>query len=190
MLVEMYLKHMKEITDKLTSIRASISGEDKFVLLGGLPPSHSTLVTALEACVNGVILNFVQQALIHKEQKLNAHSSSSLHSDQSSSAIVGAQQRSRSRKSVKRFGCGEVGHFRHDCPQKKHDHSRPAHNTVTAKENQSHTVMECLQHQLTLVILLGWASGLWTLEHPATDAGGTTVDGLPRDCKAREDWVG
>ena len=43
----------------------------------------------------------------------------------------------RSRKSVKCFGFGEVGHFPRDCPQKKHDHSRPAHNAETAEEKCS-----------------------------------------------------
>ena len=63
---------MKEITDKLAAIGAPISEEDQVVtLLGSLPPSYSTLVTALEARVDDVTLNFVQQALIHKEQKQN-----------------------------------------------------------------------------------------------------------------------
>ena len=92
--VEMHLKHMKEITDKLAAIGAPISEEDQVVmLLGSLPPSYSTLVTALEARVDDVTLNFVQQALIHEEQKQNGqfgHSSSSLPSDQSSSALVEA----------------------------------------------------------------------------------------------------
>ena len=70
-----HLKEMKEITDKLVSIGAPISEEDQVVtLLGSLPPSYSTLVTALEARVDDVQLDFVQQALIHEEQKQKGNS--------------------------------------------------------------------------------------------------------------------
>ena len=58
------MKEMKELTDKLASIGAAISEEDQVVtLLGSLLSSYSTIVTALEAHVDGVSLDFVQQAL-------------------------------------------------------------------------------------------------------------------------------
>ena len=50
--VEAHIKTMKELTDRLAAINAPISKEDQVVtLLGSLPPSYSTLVTALEARV-------------------------------------------------------------------------------------------------------------------------------------------
>lgn len=59
---------MKEITDRLAAIGAPISEEDQVVtLLGSLPPSYSTLVTALEARADDVKLSYVQQALVHEE---------------------------------------------------------------------------------------------------------------------------
>ena len=68
--VEAYLKHMKEIADRLAAIGAPIAEEDQVVtLLGSLPRSFSTLVTALEARGDGLTLNFVQQALVQEEQK-------------------------------------------------------------------------------------------------------------------------
>lgn len=61
---------MKELTDRLASIGAPIAEEDQVVtLLGSLPPSYSTIVTALEARVDSISLDFVQQSLIHEEQK-------------------------------------------------------------------------------------------------------------------------
>ena len=67
--MEAHLKEMKELTDKLASIGAAISEEDQVVtLLGSLPPTYSTIVTALEARVDDVSLDFVQQALVHEEQ--------------------------------------------------------------------------------------------------------------------------
>lgn len=62
--MEVHLKEMKEMTDKLSSIGALKSEEDQVVtLLGSLLPNYSTLVTALEAHVDDIQLNFVQQAL-------------------------------------------------------------------------------------------------------------------------------
>ena len=48
--MEAHIKNMKELTDRLAAINAPIAEEDQVVtLLGSLPPSYSTLVTALEA---------------------------------------------------------------------------------------------------------------------------------------------
>ena len=45
-----HIKCMKELSDKLASIGFAISEEDQMVtLLGSLPASYSSLVTALEA---------------------------------------------------------------------------------------------------------------------------------------------
>ena len=48
--IEYHLKQMKELSDQLAAIGAPITEEDQVVtLLGSLPRSFSTLVTALEA---------------------------------------------------------------------------------------------------------------------------------------------
>ena len=45
--VEEHIKNMKELTDRLAAINAPIAEEDQVVtLLGSLPSSYSTLVTA------------------------------------------------------------------------------------------------------------------------------------------------
>jgi hypothetical protein len=63
--LEAHLKY----TDQLAAIGSPISREDQVVtLLGSLPPSYSTLVTALEAHTDDLKFDFVQQVL---EQKLN-----------------------------------------------------------------------------------------------------------------------
>ena len=88
--IDMHLKEMKELADKLSSIGAPISKEDQVVtLLGSLPSSFSTVVTALETHVDDLTMHFVQ--LIHHERKLKAQESKSevLHD----SALVGAQKR-------------------------------------------------------------------------------------------------
>ena len=69
--IEKPLKHMKELTDRLAAIGAPIDEEDQVVtLLGSLPISYATLVTALESRGDDLTLNYVQQALVHEEQKM------------------------------------------------------------------------------------------------------------------------
>lgn len=72
--VEQHLKLMKYITDKLAAIEAPISEEDQVVtLLGSLSRSFATRVTAIEARVDGVGLDYVQQVLIHEERKQSSY---------------------------------------------------------------------------------------------------------------------
>ena len=140
---EAHLKHMKELTDKLAAIGAPISEEDQVVtLLGSLPKSYSTLVTALEARGDGLSLSYVQQALTHEEQKLSGESSMGgvKEERQQASALIG---REKGRKNLpwkpKCYGCGEAGHFRRDCP-KRMDHSScpcTTHNAKPVEEEQS-----------------------------------------------------
>ena len=71
-----YIKHMKEVADRVAAIDASISEEDQVVtLLGSLPHSYSTIVSALEAQgADNLSLSFVQQALVNEELKLSGDS--------------------------------------------------------------------------------------------------------------------
>ena len=88
---EKHLKHMKELTDQLATIGAPIAKEDQVVtLLGSLPKSYSTLFTALEARGDGISLNYVQQALVHEEQKLHGlRYSNNLDVHRGDTALVG-----------------------------------------------------------------------------------------------------
>ena len=95
---------MKELTDKLAAIGAPISEEDKVVtLLGSLPKSYSrsALVTALEARER-VSLSYVQQSLIHEEQKLNGEQAldSKMNAGHNTSALVGQLKGLRSQNAI------------------------------------------------------------------------------------------
>ena len=88
--MEHHLKHMKDITDKLAAIGVPISEEDQVVtLLGSLPRSFATLVTAIE--LSGQLIG-------------------------AESALTGAFRRGTPRDRPTRFGCGDVGHIRRNCP--------------------------------------------------------------------------
>ncbi len=136
--LEVHLKHMNEFTDQLTAIGSPISEEDQVVtLLGSLPPSYSTLVTALEACSNDLKLYFVQQALVHEEQKLNGQSRNTSSVD---SALVGAYKKGKPSGSWKPLGCfecGDLDHYHRNCPKLKKRSVGSMHNAKTAEEDCS-----------------------------------------------------
>lgn len=113
-LMEQDLKLMKDITDKLAAIEAPISEEDQVVtLLGSLLRSFATLITAIEVRVDGVSLDYVQQALIHEEMK---QSELSGQLNDSESALTGTFRRDMAHKRPTCFGCGAVGHVCRNCP--------------------------------------------------------------------------
>lgn len=98
---------MKELTDKLAAIGPSIDEEDQVVtLLGSLPQSYSTFVMALEARVDGIKLDFVQQALLHEEQKYVIWR-----------AALIERLRNPQNQRCYHFGQPAAGHFRRDCPK-------------------------------------------------------------------------
>ena len=112
--VDQHLKHMKDITDKLAAIGAPVSEEDQVVtLLGSLPRRFATLVTAIETRMDGVSLDYVQQALVHEEMKQSELSGQFSGTE---SALAGAFNRNTPRNRLTCYGCGNVGHIHRYCP--------------------------------------------------------------------------
>ena len=134
--IEKHLKDMKDITNKLAAIKAPISEEDQVVtLLGSLPDSYSTLVTALEARVDNLTIDFVQQSLINEEQKRRGQKH--VHSEgvsSTDSALAADRQRSRAC-----YLCGQSGHLQRYCPTKP-KHQNPNHGTGRYSHNAKQAV--------------------------------------------------
>ena len=106
--------HIKNMTDRLAAINAPIAEEDQDItLLGSLPPSYSTLVTALEAR-DASSLSYVQQSLIREKQKINTLHTSSDTMSGTGEALIGKHEYQTSKwyqyKNTCYF-CGESGHF-------------------------------------------------------------------------------
>ena len=172
---EAHLKQMKEITDRLAVIGAPISEEDQVVtLLGSLPRSYSTLVTALEARGDDLTLRFVQQALIQEEQKRKGITPE----DNRSTALVGSAHRHK-RKNLKCFNCKQPGHFFKDCPKGRshyHDDRRStAQDQKTAHKAKTVTAVteeENISHEFEVVSEDVFAA----LDGSTTYAGGWLID--------------
>lgn len=123
-----HLKRLKELTDQLGAIGSKIEEEDQIVtLLGSLPASYATVVTALETKMDDLKLQFVQQALINEEQK-RVHTEDSLGS--SGASAMSSQVRGNTQNKAKALGednfsswrcykCGKEGHLKRDCPSTK-----------------------------------------------------------------------
>ena len=102
--IEQHLKYMKDVADKLAAIGAPVSEEDEVAtLLGCLPGSYATLVTALEARVGDVKMDFVQQALPHEESKPR------------SKKVPIKNESTTMRMNMACFKCGSADHIRRNC---------------------------------------------------------------------------
>ena len=130
--IEQHLKHMKELTDRLAAMGAPITEEDQVVtLLGSLPKSYSMFVTAQEAREN-VSLKYLQQALVHEEQKRHGHEhfqNADMH--RRAAALVGESRKKFKPPKPICFGCQQPAYFRRYCPKVKRVHS---HKAETADE--------------------------------------------------------
>ena len=134
--VETHLKEMKEIIDRLASIGAPISEEDQVVtLLGSLPQSYSTLVTALEVHADDNLkLAQVQQALINEEMKITGRLEQFTDTREQNSSAMITSQGNKSWK-PRHYFCGQLGHFRRDCPKRiEQGTGKPPHKAKTVEE--------------------------------------------------------
>ena len=126
--INVHLKEMKMLADKLASIGAPVSEEDQVVtLLGSLPAPFATVVTALEARSDGLTMDLVQESLIHQEQKLKSKEVTPGAGNAQDSALL-AQRR---RGPPVCWTCNEVGHVQQFCPKRK---GRFSHGANIAEE--------------------------------------------------------
>lgn len=140
-----HLKRMKELTDQLGAIGAVIEEEDQIVtLLGSLPSSYATIVTALETKFDNLTLQFVQQALINEEQKrMSADGNYGGAASGGASAMstqIGGDMQSNSKtvrtdrsNSWRCYNCGKEGHIKRDCPSKTKRNKIQRNKTHKAK---------------------------------------------------------
>ena len=117
--LEQHLKNMKMATDKLNGLGCEVSEEDQIAtLLGSLPSRFSSIVTALEARVDELTLEFTIQALLNEEQK--SVSGAGVNGAVSQDSVMknsGGFSKKKSR--VTCFYCGKQGHMKYQCKKKK-----------------------------------------------------------------------
>eukprot|EP00795_Rhopilema_esculentum_P017528 gene17528-biopygen6440 len=139
--VQDHLKRMKEIADKLHALGSTEAEEEQVVaLLISLPPSYTTLVTALEAKGDELSLAFVQQALINEEQKKQAFKATATTKINRDSTLHLEKGISRPFKG-KCYNCGKECHKSFECHKRKqvrpsNSFKNETHNAKTAGKEE------------------------------------------------------
>ena len=116
-------------------------------------------MTALEARADDNLkLAHVQQTLIHEELKITENfgqAANTLPGEQTTSAMVSSQGNHKSWK-PRCYMCGQLGHFRCDCPNRK-EHNNPGtdhkartaevkcHKSKTAEDYSDNEMMESVE---------------------------------------------
>lgn len=125
-----HIKHMKELTDKLAAIQAPIAEEDQVVtLLGSLPSSYDNVVTALEARVDELTLEFVHQSLLNEEQK---------RTDGNKSTDAALYSKSKPKKQKRCFICNSPEHLKPDCPDNRRFYNPSQQRNELTKHKAKH----------------------------------------------------
>lgn len=134
--MKLHLKEMKELTDNLSPVGAPISHEDQVVtLLGSLPSSYSTLVTALEARIDDISIDYVQQTLRQEEKKRDVSTGESSTPMSNNNALYGGVRRAKHPPVC--WKCNETGHVQLFCPNKKRKSQAADHKgKVTKSESE------------------------------------------------------
>ena len=169
--VEEHIKNLKELTDRLAAINAPIAEEDQVVtLLGSLPSSYSTLVTALEA------RDTISLSYVREEQKLKGDSKLDGSMDAGAGrALIGKQESwkggGHQHKKVC-YLCGEPRHFRRDCPknrsQKFSKSKHKAKSVSTESREGSHSDTESDEEAFYGVSSQSYNSGGWIVDSGAS----------------------
>ena len=139
--IESHLKNMKDLTNRLAAIKSPIAEEDQVVtLLGSLPESYSTVVTALETQKETPSLEFVQQTLLNEEQKRKEHSSVLASSERNATNPDTALSASRPqiRRQVTCWYCNKIGHVQRFCRE------RNFVELIKGPHQAKHAVDDCL----------------------------------------------
>ena len=133
--MELHLKEMKELTDNLSSVGALISHEDQVVtLLGSLQFSFSTLVMALEARIDDISIDYVQQTLLQEEKKRDVSAGEPSTPMSNNTAQYGGCKRAKHpRPPPVCWKCNEMGHVQHFCPNKERKSQTADHKAKVTK---------------------------------------------------------
>ena len=126
--VQAHLRALKELTDSLAAVGVNIPEEDRIVtLLGSLPSKFDSIVTALEAHVDDLTLEFVEQSLLNQELK----------ADGEEKLMKCHEPKNEHKKRIVCSYCNKPGHKMSQCwtKKKKEKAEKPTQTQAAAQSN-------------------------------------------------------
>ncbi|CAL9121196.1 unnamed protein product, partial [Musa textilis] len=150
-----HLNEIQSITNQLSSMKMSLDDElQALLLLSSLPESWETLVVSLSnSAPDGIVtMSQVTSSLLNEELRRKTSAVSQIDSqalisenrgrsrskDRSSSRI--GRSKSRSRKDIVCYNCGEKGHYKNQCKQPKK--SKKKGKEVESTESKENTRLQ------------------------------------------------
>jgi hypothetical protein len=171
--IQEHMKKMVEVFEELAVIGDPVQEEDQVIhLLAGLPESYSMLVTALEANADVPKLDVVMERLLHEERKQKDREGDAKQKDQEDDAVR-AMAATRTRRPVRCYNCGKMGHIQWNCPldekpQYRRKDSRYKANTAKSKGNHG-SDSECDALMVSHAFKVSNCSmGSWIIDSGAT----------------------
>ena len=161
--VQEHMKLLTETFNELSIVGDTITDEDRVVhLLASLPDSYNVLVTALEAGAEVPSMEMVTERLLHEERKISGYVETE--------KAMNATKR-EIRRGPRCYECGEIGHLKRDCPERKTKKSNGQRKSWKKRSSQkAHTAQ---------------GNGINSSD---SDCGLTVQHGLTAAC-VRDDWI-